>query len=384
MYEIATAPLWSDKKFDGNSKDLAIFKKKLMNRAIRAGWLDQNAGIVNIPEDMDDPDDTFNIITQTTMLTKEQITDWADAMVVNEETRLAQNNFQMYTCLDQSISDELMQRLIPYEDEYTRMGNKIAALFLRLIVTKCSLDTKASVASIRSKLSKLDSSIAKFNSDIKQFNDYTNELMGELRARNETTEDLLTHLFNAYSKVEDTNFRKLITDKESSWLHGADEDLTAEALMSYAEADYNIRVERGTWMELTEDQKQIVALQATIKTMKGDKKGGKAKDSKKRKNDKGGKDRKKAGSSKGTQAKDKNESKWAWKLKKPTDLSSTKEFEGKTYYWCPNHEKWTLHKPSECQKKSEGTTESATNTDDGRATYEVSMALLEEEANQSE
>ena len=207
MYEIATAPLWSDdKKFDGNSKDLAIFKKKLMDRAVRAGWLDQNAGIVNIPEDIDDPDETFNIITQTTMLTREQIIDWADAMVVNKETRLAQNNFQMYTCLGNSISDELMQRLIPYEEEYTRMNNKIAALFLRLIVTKCSLDTKASVASIRSKLSKLDTTISKFNSDIKQFNDYTNELMGELRARNETTKDLLTHLFNAYSKVEDSNF----------------------------------------------------------------------------------------------------------------------------------------------------------------------------------
>ncbi len=27
-------------------------------------------------------------------------------------------------------------------------------------------------------------------------------------------------------------------------------------------------------------------------------------------------------------------------------------FEGKTYYWCPVHHAWTLHKPDECNKKS--------------------------------
>jgi len=36
-----------------------------------------------------------------------------------------------------------------------------------------------------------------------------------------------------------------------------------------------------------------------------------------------------------------------------------KTFEGKTYHWCPKHNKWTIHKPNEChleeRKESETT-----------------------------
>ena len=28
---------------------------------------------------------------------------------------------------------------------------------------------------------------------------------------------------------------------------------------------------------------------------------------------------------------------------------NTKTFENKTYYFCPNHKAWTLHKPEECR-----------------------------------
>jgi len=27
-----------------------------------------------------------------------------------------------------------------------------------------------------------------------------------------------------------------------------------------------------------------------------------------------------------------------------------KKFEERTYYWCPKHAKWVLHKPEECRK----------------------------------
>ena len=33
----------------------------------------------------------------------------------------------------------------------------------------------------------------------------------------------------------------------------------------------------------------------------------------------------------------------------PVNGETTKVFEGKTYYFCPKHKAWTLHKPSECR-----------------------------------
>jgi hypothetical protein len=31
--------------------------------------------------------------------------------------------------------------------------------------------------------------------------------------------------------------------------------------------------------------------------------------------------------------------------------SKTKTFRKKTYHWCPNHEKWTIHTPEQCEGK---------------------------------
>ncbi len=48
--------------------------------------------------------------------------------------------------------------------------------------------------------------------------------------------------------------------------------------------------------------------------------------------------------------KKKSREKWAWKQAPPKPL--TKIFEGKTYYWCPIHNVWTLHKPNKCKEKA--------------------------------
>ena len=48
----------------------------------------------------------------------------------------------------------------------------------------------------------------------------------------------------------------------------------------------------------------------------------------------------------------KNDDKWAWKDVPPSKGEKhEKTFESKTYYWCPYHKKWTLHKPEECRLK---------------------------------
>jgi hypothetical protein len=49
--------------------------------------------------------------------------------------------------------------------------------------------------------------------------------------------------------------------------------------------------------------------------------------------------------------------KYAWKLIPPKDNEPTVkrvlvDGKTKTYYWCPNHHQWTIHKPSECKRQT--------------------------------
>ena len=44
------------------------------------------------------------------------------------------------------------------------------------------------------------------------------------------------------------------------------------------------------------------------------------------------------------------EGKWAWKKVEPAEGEpKQKQFNGKTYHWCPNHQQWTIHTPEECR-----------------------------------
>ena len=59
------------------------------------------------------------------------------------------------------------------------------------------------------------------------------------------------------------------------------------------------------------------------------------------------------------------EDKWAWKLNPPkAGQRHTKTFEGKSYHWCPKHNKWTIHKPEECRWEEKKEPETMIKTDE--------------------
>ena len=51
-----------------------------------------------------------------------------------------------------------------------------------------------------------------------------------------------------------------------------------------------------------------------------------------------------------------NEAKYAWKNKNPGEKSKMNK-DGKTYYWCTNHNQgagmWVLHKPEDCRNRDD-------------------------------
>ena len=117
--------------------------------------------------------------------------------------------------------------------------------------------------------------------------------------------------------------------------------------MLLAENKYASRVKRQLWGGKSEEQKQIIALTSTVSTFKNslkikkntfdkDQNKNKTKNKKKNKTDK--------------------DNKWAWKEVAPKNGEKTKKYSGKTYYWCPNHNAWTLHTPEQCNKKNGGPT----------------------------
>ena len=104
-----------DFTFDGKPEQLLLFKEHLSVRATKMNWWDA----IDIPIDPTDPNsDTRNVITQHGQLDTEAIVGWATDNIIDEETRLAQDNHMMFTCLSRSITDNVMKKIVPDRDEY--------------------------------------------------------------------------------------------------------------------------------------------------------------------------------------------------------------------------------------------------------------------------
>ncbi len=72
------------------------------------------------------------------------------------------------------------------------------------------VDTRATITSVRTKLSNLDHAMREQDSDIEHFNDYVIGLVSELHARGEQTHNLLVNLFKGYKACKDAEFVEYI------------------------------------------------------------------------------------------------------------------------------------------------------------------------------
>jgi hypothetical protein len=316
---------------------------------------------------------------------------WAIDSFINKENRAAQNNFNMYTALENSLDPRFKsEHMLHDESEYTVQGTKVAALYLLRIFKKCEIGTSATIALIRSDLQNLDKLIKECNSDIRTFNSKVKTMVQKLRCYGEPVHDLIHSLFKAYDAVKDSEFVRTIRDERKAFILGQRKDLTAEGLMDLAESLYNIYVEDKSWMQHTDHQEQIVALQAEIKTLKTSRNSSSRSGNDRNSNRNQGKGRK---GRKGKNQAEKNsekddsadgEKKWAWKTKAPSGKQpKEKVHEGKTYHWCPNHRRgkglWSLHKPEDCRNKdkAKSDTEDEDTDNGGRASVTAALALLE-------
>jgi hypothetical protein len=185
--------------YDCKPDGLYQFLQSLDNRSQEYGWSDEIGGILNIPEDAQDPNSDTNYLIDTYgVISLNQIRLWEEEYL-NQPIRLPQDAMMMFKCLMNSISKEGKLKILIWKNQY-QVGTLFSGnLLLKVIIRESHLDTNATVASIRTKLSDLDTYIlSSIGSNITHFNCYVRLLIDSLAARGHTTQDLLTNLFKGY------------------------------------------------------------------------------------------------------------------------------------------------------------------------------------------
>ena len=338
LYKSATEKL--NHTFDGETGSLRLFLQALQQRADAFGW----ASILTVP---DDQNIGRNLITEYGRVSMANVVAHAAAHV-HTHTRDAQNSAQLFTCIYDSLSleallkvstDSAAYRLVSPTDHTFVVAS--GAAFLKLLITRCTVDTRSTVATIRRTLSALDQYMLSVNCDIEKFNLHVRVQRDALMSRGETSSDLLTNLFTAYEAVEDKVFHDYMVGQQDQY-HDGRVDFCVDSLMDLALNKFKMLVESKRWnLPSVQDAKleaQIVAFTAKLEYFKANK------SLKEVKNDKREKARKA-----------KLSKKWAWKLVPPKeDDPKTKTVDTKEYHWCSNHASWTVHTAKECNMSPQG------------------------------
>ena len=338
MYASATAKLEED-QFDCVAEDLYSFLKALKDRAREFGWDTYGVGILSIPDDPINPTDFKSLIDQHGEIELETIRNFEESYI-GESVRPAQDTAQLYRCLMASLSKEGKKKILIWENQYTIDGMGSGNLLLKIIVRESHLDTNATSASIRTKLTDLDRYLPTIGNDITKFNTYVKLLIDGLRSRGETSHDLLVNLFKGYMACSDREFVAYIKRKQDSFEEGT--PIQVDHLMKNAADKYKTLVQKGKWNAPDVHETKILALQAEIRKLK---------------------EKKKSASStkKGNESKKKKENeKPQWFSKRPSNekLSKPKEWKGRKWYYCHPDTGgkcdgvWRQHLPSECKGKA--------------------------------
>jgi len=349
LYESATQPL--ETKFDCKPDKLRLFVDTFRKRANSANW----TATLQVPLN----GQTYDITDNYGFLTYDQIR--AHAMTyIGTQTRNYQNAYQIYECLFATLTDDARTKVATRHNEYTVHDQPDGLLYFKAIIATAQVDTPATVSQIRYKLMNLSQHMQDIDSDIEQFNIDVQTYVMALEARGNSTSDLLVNLFRGYKSASDETFRKYICDREDDYNDGTLPNLTPEKLMSLAVNKYRTLVDDNTWNQESPQQKQIVALNAQIQKLIGDRS---------KKPNSNNKDHKTKSTSKNKDKKTPKNRKYPdWKYKAPSgNEPRAKSIKGKQFYWCKHHELWCEHTEDQCRKAKGNTDASKKNKNEVNA-----------------
>ena len=329
LYKAAITKLSSETQYGCDPTNLKVFLALLKARAQTTGW----AAILEIPADAGkDPNaHLLNIVDHYGERTLEQVRNTVK-VYVNTKSRAAQDSAQLYHCLLNSLSTEGLSKMLICDSDYTVDGTPSGALFLKVLIRESHIDTNATTRHIREKLGSLYEHLASVGYDIVKMNDYTKGLLLSLKARGETTEDLIANLFKAYKSVPDKNFARYIQAKEDEYDKGGIKD--PEQLMMRASNKYRTLVEDKVWNAPTEEDNKILALQARIDRMttatppRGQ------------------------GQQKTLKTGQQPRPEWMTTAPAAGKELESKSMSGKVWWWCTALKWYCIHKPEDCRSNN--------------------------------
>ena len=337
LYEMATKPLKDEFNLDHGS--LYGFLEQLSDRVRSSGWTDIN----HIPPDLNDIDVVVNLITRYGNITLEQVRAHADTYV-HGQNRAAQDSMQMYQCIFNSLSKSAQAIVALQKAEYTLGEGEDAIVsgtcLLKVVIRKSHVDTNATTSHILTQLGHVGKIVVDLNSDIVKVNEKVKALVEELAARGESTNHLLNDLFEGYKVASDKRFVAYIRNKRDEY-NDSTVTMEPDTLMYQASNYYVTSVEAEEWDSPTQEEEQIIALEAQVKLLEAHSANFTSNSSS-------------PGSPRTPKTSGGNarNPKPAWMTEPPGSRQpQTKTVNGKEYHWCLNHVAWVRHLPSDCEGK---------------------------------
>jgi hypothetical protein len=220
---------------------------------------------------------------------------------------------------------------------------------LKVIIRESAIDTTATTMTIRQDLQNVKDYLVSVNSDISKVNLYVRSKLDVLSTRGANTEnteeDLIVNLFQAYQRASDKEFCDYIKQVKNGHEDGT-RPVNLKSLMQLAANKYKNLVQLEQWNAPTEQDEKILALSTTVAKM--------SQTTKKRKE-----------SPKSESNGDKKKGKkpeWLYKQIPPPEsqMHSTRTWNEQTYRWCSKETggkctgkggkgAWRTHTKEECE-----------------------------------
>ena len=185
--------------FSMTANQTVVFVEALTRHAGELGW---NMGSKNITTFTNATGKDIGIIKEYGQINKQTLKTACEHFCktggADVATRAKQNNTMMATCLGKSLTADTAAKLLTFCTKYTFNGVEYAPLMYKIIMQIATIDTVATMKTLRDNLNNLGVFAATVQGNIHKINAKFDKNYTQLLARGATIDDPVGLLFDAY------------------------------------------------------------------------------------------------------------------------------------------------------------------------------------------
>ena len=192
---------------------------------------------------------------------------------VKVNNRKAQNNWMCHMYILNTLTDQGCKKITNQPGKYhvdDKQEFPSGCMVFKVLTNQALIDNRTTTTLHRNNLMSLDIYMVTVSSNIELFNRYviSNRQALANRGHSIDEEDMVDRLLSAYATAQDHRFNAYITSLQTDIEDGT-KSVDAEALVDKAFNFYKHRKDHDLWGEQTLEQKEIVAMSAEIKSLRG-------------------------------------------------------------------------------------------------------------------